>query len=157
MNNSNATLVATGLRILAMASATAKTQAALSSFAENDQFLRALFNAHEIVFVAFFIDIDAMEFSFLSVKGDRLLASELQPAPGPERTISAVIAGSFEEAVEIGMRYGDADARGYLPLLTLSRIPPTSRFRIADDATLAAAEERRRRRDAKRAKGAYRG
>ena len=155
-NPSRGSLLAmTGHRVLAMAEGTTETLALFGSEGERDAYLRALFDDHDIVFVAFWLS--PAEFSFLSVKGDRWLASEFQPPPGPERSVTSLLVASFEEAVRLGMRYGDADARGYLPILTPSRIPPTSRFRTDDDLHLSAAEERRQRRAAKRAKGAARG
>lgn len=143
-------LAETGHAILTMGVANFDSYLKLSSDFERDVFLRALFDDNDVVYMVFWLN--ELEYTFLPVKGDRALA-----AAGPATKADALFVPSFEAAVSLGMDLGDADARQYLPKLTPSHIPPTSRFRPFDEAPLAAAEERRRRRDAKRAKEAARG
>ncbi len=140
-------LAETGHAILSMGVTSSTAYLALGSEAEREAFLRALFDDNDVVYLVFWLNAD--EFTFLPAKGDRALA-----AVGPATKADAFFVASFEEAIILGMDLGDDDARRYLPRLTPSHIPPTSRFRAFDEEFLTAAEERRRRRDAKRAKGA---
>jgi hypothetical protein len=143
-------LAETGHAILTMGVNSSEAYLALSSEAEREAFLRALFDDNDVVYLVFWLNAD--EYTFLPAKGDRALV-----AASPATKANAFFVDSFESAVLLGMGLGDADARRYLPVLTPSSIPPTSRFRPYGEAFLTAAEERRQRRAAKRAKEAGRG
>lgn len=143
-------LAETGHAIFTMGVANFDSYLKLASDFEREAFLRALFDDNDVVYMVFWLNL--LEYTFLPVKGDRALA-----AAGPATKADALFVPSFEAAVSLGMDLGDADARRYLPTLTPSHIPPTSRFRPFNEELLTAAEERRQRRAAKRSRGAARG